>query len=177
MVSTAQQDGFSSCARAPSSLCVMLSRPTITSSLLSLASIPSADAATRSPDLPSTRLRTPGMPPTPLSPPTAPVSRPSTAGKVTFAFFLCAHRVAGSPPEGLEQPRVRGLGYERNRPVCRKWNPTRSPAPACGSAGTRQVVRKNHGNNSTIAVPSPDGLHVAILGSNWDDSIWMMENF
>ena len=43
--------------------------------------------------------------------------------------------------------------------------------------GRVQVLWKNHGYNSTVAVPSPDGLHLAILGSNWDDSIWMMENF
>jgi DNA-binding winged helix-turn-helix (wHTH) protein/Tol biopolymer transport system component len=43
--------------------------------------------------------------------------------------------------------------------------------------GNAQVLWKNRGYNSTVALPSPDGRHMAIIGSSWDDSIWMMENF
>ena len=43
--------------------------------------------------------------------------------------------------------------------------------------GHVQVLWRNHGYYQTVARPSPDGRHLAILGSSSDDSIWMMENF
>jgi DNA-binding winged helix-turn-helix (wHTH) protein/Tol biopolymer transport system component len=43
--------------------------------------------------------------------------------------------------------------------------------------GNAQVFWKNHGFNTTTARPSPDGRHLAILGSTNDNNIWMMENF
>jgi eukaryotic-like serine/threonine-protein kinase len=43
--------------------------------------------------------------------------------------------------------------------------------------GNAQVLWKNHGFNTTAARPSPDGRHLAILGSTGDNNIWMMENF
>lgn len=43
--------------------------------------------------------------------------------------------------------------------------------------GHADVLWKNHGYNLTTARPSPDGRHLAILGSNLDSSMWMMENF
>jgi DNA-binding winged helix-turn-helix (wHTH) protein/Tol biopolymer transport system component len=43
--------------------------------------------------------------------------------------------------------------------------------------GKAQVLWKNHGYNSTNALQSPDGRHLAILGSTWDGNIWMLEGF
>jgi serine/threonine protein kinase len=43
--------------------------------------------------------------------------------------------------------------------------------------GNAQVLWKNHGFNTTTARPSPNGRHLAILGSTGDNNIWMMENF
>jgi len=43
--------------------------------------------------------------------------------------------------------------------------------------GNAQVLWKNHGFNTTAARPSPDGRHLAIVGSTGDNNIWMMENF
>jgi serine/threonine protein kinase len=43
--------------------------------------------------------------------------------------------------------------------------------------GNAQVLWKNHGYNSTTALPSPDGRHLAILGSTWEGNMWMMQNF
>jgi serine/threonine protein kinase len=43
--------------------------------------------------------------------------------------------------------------------------------------GNAQVLWKNHGFNLTTARPSPDGRHLAILGSTGDNNIWMMESF
>ena len=43
--------------------------------------------------------------------------------------------------------------------------------------GQAHVLWRNHGFNLTNARPSPDGRHLAILGSSVDSSIWMMENF
>jgi Tol biopolymer transport system component len=43
--------------------------------------------------------------------------------------------------------------------------------------GNAHVLWRNHGFNLTNVRPSPDGRHLAILGSNVDSSIWMMENF
>jgi DNA-binding winged helix-turn-helix (wHTH) protein/Tol biopolymer transport system component len=43
--------------------------------------------------------------------------------------------------------------------------------------GNAHVLWRNHGFNLTNVRPSPDGRHLAILGSNVDNSMWMMENF
>jgi hypothetical protein len=43
--------------------------------------------------------------------------------------------------------------------------------------GHAHVLWRNHGYNLTNVRPSPDGRHLAILGSSLDSSIWMMENF
>jgi len=39
------------------------------------------------------------------------------------------------------------------------------------------VVWENNGNNTTWAMPSPDGRHLAILGWTQSSNMWMMENF
>ena len=39
------------------------------------------------------------------------------------------------------------------------------------------VMWENNGNNTTWAMPSPDGRHLAILGWTQSSNIWMMENF
>jgi len=43
--------------------------------------------------------------------------------------------------------------------------------------GQAHVLWRNHGFNLTNVRPSPDGRHLAILGSSVDSSMWMMENF
>jgi DNA-binding winged helix-turn-helix (wHTH) protein/Tol biopolymer transport system component len=43
--------------------------------------------------------------------------------------------------------------------------------------GNAHVLWRNHGFNLTNVRPSPDGRHLAILGSSVDSSMWMMENF
>jgi len=43
--------------------------------------------------------------------------------------------------------------------------------------GHARVLWRNHGFNLTNVRPSPDGRHLAILGSSVDNSMWMMENF
>jgi serine/threonine protein kinase/DNA-binding winged helix-turn-helix (wHTH) protein/dipeptidyl aminopeptidase/acylaminoacyl peptidase len=43
--------------------------------------------------------------------------------------------------------------------------------------GHAHVLWRNHGYNLTNVRPSPDGRHLAILGSSVDSSMWMMENF
>jgi serine/threonine protein kinase len=39
------------------------------------------------------------------------------------------------------------------------------------------VVWENNGNNTTWAMPSPDGRHLAMLGWTQSSNMWMMENF
>jgi serine/threonine protein kinase len=39
------------------------------------------------------------------------------------------------------------------------------------------VVWENNGNNTTWAVPSPDGRHLAMLGWTQNSNMWMMEDF
>jgi serine/threonine protein kinase len=43
--------------------------------------------------------------------------------------------------------------------------------------GGAHVVWENHGNNTTWAMPSPDGRHLAMLGWTQNSNMWMMENF
>jgi Tol biopolymer transport system component len=43
--------------------------------------------------------------------------------------------------------------------------------------GNARTLWQNHGNNPAIGVPSPDGRHLAILGSTMNSNMWMMENF
>jgi Tol biopolymer transport system component len=43
--------------------------------------------------------------------------------------------------------------------------------------GHAHVLWRNHGYKLTNVRPSPDGRHLAILGSSVDSSMWMMENF
>jgi DNA-binding winged helix-turn-helix (wHTH) protein/Tol biopolymer transport system component len=43
--------------------------------------------------------------------------------------------------------------------------------------GNVKLLWKNRGYNSTVALASPDGRHVAIIGSSWNNNLWIMENF
>ena len=43
--------------------------------------------------------------------------------------------------------------------------------------GGAHVVWENHGNNTTWAMPSPDGRHLAMLGWTQNSNMWMRENF
>ena len=43
--------------------------------------------------------------------------------------------------------------------------------------GNSQVLWKQEGGVGTVAVPSPDGRHLAIMGWTLNSNIWMMENF
>jgi Tol biopolymer transport system component len=43
--------------------------------------------------------------------------------------------------------------------------------------GNARALSQNHGNNPAIGLPSPDGRHLAILGSTMNSNVWMMENF
>jgi hypothetical protein len=43
--------------------------------------------------------------------------------------------------------------------------------------GNVNVLWRNQGYNSTNALQSPDGRHLALLGSTWDGNIWMLEGF
>jgi DNA-binding beta-propeller fold protein YncE len=40
-----------------------------------------------------------------------------------------------------------------------------------------QVLWKQEGGGGTVAIPSPDGRHLAIMGWTLNSNIWMMENF
>jgi hypothetical protein len=43
--------------------------------------------------------------------------------------------------------------------------------------GNAHVLWENHGGNFTEGLPSPDGRHLAIMGSTVDGNMWMLENF
>jgi serine/threonine protein kinase len=43
--------------------------------------------------------------------------------------------------------------------------------------GNSQVLWKQEGGVGTVAIPSPDGRHLAIMGWTLNSNIWMMENF
>jgi hypothetical protein len=44
--------------------------------------------------------------------------------------------------------------------------------------GRAKVLWELAGHNVYLrAIPSPDGRHLAMLGSLVDDNVWMMENF
>jgi DNA-binding winged helix-turn-helix (wHTH) protein/Tol biopolymer transport system component len=178
VVSTARHDGFASCARAPSSLCV-IAEPTDDHQQLVVTGFDSVSG--RGQEITRFALD-------------------------TTANSWDAARAALSP-DGTRiaaidslQGRIRifSLRGQASKEIALKdWSNLQSVAwDARGTGlfvangiqrgvvllhvdleGHVQVLWKNHGYNSTVAVPSPDGLHLAILGSNWDDSIWMMENF
>jgi len=43
--------------------------------------------------------------------------------------------------------------------------------------GNAHVLWENHGGIFTEGLPSPDGRHLAIMGSTVDGNMWMLENF
>src|SRR6266705_1940636 len=43
--------------------------------------------------------------------------------------------------------------------------------------GNAQVLWENHEGFFTEGLPSPDGRHLAIMGSTVDGNMWMLENF
>jgi len=46
-----------------------------------------------------------------------------------------------------------------------------------GLDGKIQILINEHAPNASLALPSPDGRHLAIMAEGSEKNLWMMENF